>query len=192
MDYYWALFLYASIKVATGSSFSVFQSTTPLIDENNLSGLQLKVASSKLINVQRLQGFSICGRFNSQRIINGKTRLFRILDSEWRLFFFNINYDHTFVSFGNADEFGSSPSWICADGSDTNFVMWSTQRWHSVCFSFQDSKSYVSMIKVNANNFQNIGVIANGTNIGVSDTIKISWSDFSFQNVFKQTMLELF
>ncbi len=141
-------FVCTSIKVSTGSDISVIQSTTPLTDKNNLSGFQLKEASSQVINVQRLQGFSICGRFNFQRIVSGKTRLFRILSNDWHMFFFNINYDETFASFGNADEFGSSPSWICAEKTNANFVMWSTQRWHAVCFSFSARSSHVTITKV--------------------------------------------
>ena len=126
----------------------ILESTSPLLDENILTGFHLK--SFTLIKISNQPGFSFCGRFNFRRIIKFKTRLIRIQTNDWRLFFFNVSPGNSFAAFGNIDKYGSSPSWVMAEKTSRgiNFDMWSIQRWHAVCFSYSTRFSHVTITKV--------------------------------------------
>ena len=144
---YFNIIFFGLISTFCAREIVVFKSSLQLDNQRYLSGLRLKTTRNNQ-PIQSFKGFSLCGRFNYQRLLGSQTRLFFIKDHDWQLFFFKLDYDESFVSFGNVDHTGSAPSWINGELPDSNFVMWSTQRWHSVCFSFKASNSYVAIVKV--------------------------------------------
>ena len=53
----------------------------------------------------------------------------------------NAAYDMTFFWFG-------SMNWIVKDLQRNSFIIWSTNRWHSICVSFDRKTSHLTLVKV--------------------------------------------
>ena len=81
------------------------------------------------------QGITICGRFNLARLA-GETRILAIGDQMW-LF---MGYHETFLQFGFRN-------WIVKNPAANVFGIWSTNRWHHICFSFDRKTNHLMLIK---------------------------------------------
>ena len=51
------------------------------------------------------------------------------------------NYRQTFFFFG-------SMNWIIKDIELNSFLVWSTNRWHSICVAFDRTTSHITFVKV--------------------------------------------
>ena len=51
------------------------------------------------------------------------------------------NYRQTFFFFG-------SMNWIIKNVELNSFLVWSTNRWHSICVAFDRTTSYITFVKV--------------------------------------------
>ena len=54
------------------------------------------------------------------------------------------NYRQTFFFFG-------SMNWIIKDVELNSFLVWSTNRWHSICVAFDRTTSHITFVKVKIN-----------------------------------------
>ncbi len=134
------------------SDIKVYTSTAPLNDEQVLSGLLLQDNTSN-IELTQLPGLSICVRFNFKRLLDSKSVLYRIESGEleqqsWKFANFVIGYSASSIGFGK-DHIGSVPSWIITEKDNhDDFSLWSPNKWHHVCMSYERFDSYISVVMV--------------------------------------------
>ncbi len=126
----------------------VFKSTLPVGNVQSMSGLQLMTDKDN-VDLNRKFGFSLCARFNFKRLLLSKSTIVRIgTVSDWHLAFVFPGYQSSFIAFGNWDEYGSTPGWILQEKGSSDFMLWSTNRWHHICLSYKTSTSHITLVKV--------------------------------------------
>ena len=115
----------------------IFSTSENLTDPNIGSGLRLKSESVSRSNFTR--GISICGKFNYSRIA-GSAQLIQI-ETPGALMWSFMGYQETFMQFGYIN-------WVVKEVPQNNFRLWSTNRWHQICWSFDRNSSYLMFVKV--------------------------------------------
>ncbi len=152
-------FLCLAMSVIVSSrQIHLFESTEFVNKDKILSGLHLISQQDKL-TVSRFDGFAMCGRINFRQLVDSRSKFSRIRsDQEWNLFGLGVEYTTSFLSFGNYGEgTRSAPSWILAEvAKPEEFKVWSTNRWHSLCFSFRASGKHASFVKVTKKRFSSL------------------------------------
>ncbi len=154
-----ALFLFHIFPtcLAVGLDLNFYESTIPVMSSNQTmdhdkeAGMSLASGSAlNGLDIDNLSGLSICLRFNLRRLINESGWLveWQSPDMDWSLFKVAVGYRKSTVAFGNNDTFGSMPSWIIRVQGEEGFNIWSTNKWHHLCFSFRASDKKVTFIKV--------------------------------------------
>ena len=127
--YYWALIL---ILIQSSESVTVYSS----VHDNGTLGSGLKLLPESVSQPSNFtQGITICGRFNLARV-GGSSFILAIGQQMW-LF---MGYDETFLEFGFRN-------WIIKDVITDNFYIWSTNRWHQLCFSFDRITYHLMFVK---------------------------------------------
>ena len=97
------------------------------------SGLKLLPESVSASNFT--QGITICGRFNLARV--GHSSWIIAIGSQMWLF---MGYQETFLEFGFRN-------WVIKEIANDNFYLWSTNRWHQICLSFDRTQNHIMFVK---------------------------------------------
>ena len=102
-------------------------------------GSGLKLNSSSVEKSNFTQGISICGRFNYRRIA-GSNQLIQI-ETPGAFMWSFMGYQGSFMQFGYIN-------WVIKEVPSNNFRLWSTNRWHQICWSFNRQTSFLMFVKV--------------------------------------------
>ena len=130
------LFIFLLIILDFSQALVTYQSIIPLNATTPFSGLKLDKESIKN-DTNFSDGITICIRFNYRQLnIN-------------LIIFFNqysgtktrAGYQRTFLDFGGMN-------WMIKDLKRDSFHIWSTNRWHSLCVSFDKATSHIAYVKV--------------------------------------------
>ena len=105
------------------------------IENNSTIGSGLKLIAESVNPSNFTNGISICGRFNLTRLA-GTTRILAIGNQMWA----HMGYDETFFEFGFRNG-------IVKEVHTNNFRLWSTNRWHQICISFNRKTSHLMFVK---------------------------------------------
>ena len=137
------------LHLKTSQALVTYKSTLPLNATAPNAGLKLiKESIKRDTNFEK--GISICIRFNFLALALLSSPLFTHdvgLATGWQtlyeqsMFFANIRYKKTFFIFGTM-------SWIVKDAKSGTFLLWSTNRWHSICVAFDRTNSHITFVKV--------------------------------------------
>ena len=115
------------------------QSTLPLNTTGPFAGLKLiKESIKKDTNFEN--GITICLRFNFMTLI-GSIVFKHDRPGSPSMFEGQANYRQTFFFFGTMN-------WIIKDVKLDTFLVWSTNRWHSICVAFDRTTSHITFVKV--------------------------------------------
>ena len=133
----------------TSRALVTYQSTLPLNATKPDAGLKLiKESIKKDTNFEK--GITICLRFNFLALLGWESVIFMHdtgLGIDWQSFKVQsmfqawADYKHTFFHFGNMN-------WIVKDVESNIFLLWSTNRWHSICVAFDRTSSHITYVKV--------------------------------------------
>ena len=130
--YHWSLLIL--ILIRSSESITVYSSVQSNGTSSMGSGLKLLPDSvSQPSNFT--QGITICGRFNLARLA-GSNFILAIGQQMW-LF---MGYAETFLEFGFRN-------WVIKDLATDNFYIWSTNRWHQICLSFDRQSHHLMFVK---------------------------------------------
>ena len=137
------------VHFKTSHGLVTYKSTLPLNATKPDAGLKLiKESIKKDTNFEK--GITICIRFNFLALLGSKSGFFihdTGLASDWEslnaqsMFRANAGYKQTFFHFGNMN-------WIVKDVESNIFLLWSTNRWHSICVAFDRTNSHITYVKV--------------------------------------------
>ena len=125
-----------------------YQSTLPLNATDSDAGLKLiKESIKKDTNFEK--GTTICLRFNFLALGTKSTVFIHDtgLATDWQtfkaksMFYAYAGYKRTGFFFGNMN-------WIVKDVETDTFLLWSTNRWHSICVAFDRTHSHITYVKV--------------------------------------------
>ncbi len=141
-----------SMTLALAKPLKVYQSTAPLSNDKVLSGLTLLPPEGSNFILKDMPGITICCRFNFKRLVFLKSFVMMIQPpgnpAPWELAFFFAGYQMSFMGFGNSDSRGSVPSWIMKDKEEEDFLTWTANRWHHICYAYTATTSWIQLIKV--------------------------------------------
>ena len=104
----------------------------------NKEWISLKITCTDFEN-----GITICLRFNFMTLI-GSIVFKHDRPGSPSMFEGQANYRQTFFFFG-------SMNWIIKDVELNSFLVWSTNRWHSICVAFDRTTSHITFVKVKIN-----------------------------------------
>ena len=133
------------LKLQLGQTLVTYQSTLPISAIAPISGLSLLKESIKR-DTNFTNGITICIRFNYRKL-GKRMAIFthqKQGTEDWKYFYVRTEagYDQgTFFHFGGLN-------WIVKDMVKNSFILWSTNRWHSVCVSFDHYTSHIRFVKV--------------------------------------------
>ena len=141
------LLILIGLHLKTSQALVTYQSTLLLNATKPDAGLKLiKGSIKKDTNFEK--GISICIRFNFLALAWSPLFTHDVgLATDWQtsyeqsMFFANVRYKKTFFIFGTM-------SWIVKDAKSGTFLLWSTNRWHSVCVAFDRTNSHITFVKV--------------------------------------------
>ena len=147
----WQYFLLL-LKLCDG--IKIYRSTLHIFDENAVSGLHF-------FNDFNYNNFSnslsACVRFNYKRLAGsfayGRSRIFHFPNQDFKETFFkafvalSAEYPGTWFHLGNYERNNSYSNWILLEPHG-NHDIWNAFNWHHLCFSFEKSQSFVSIVKV--------------------------------------------
>lgn len=118
------------------AGLSAYKSTLSITDPNPDAGLRL-VRNATKKETDFTDGLAFCGRFNYRRLSTDSV-LFQFESMNlWTW----MGYDQTFLFF-------SQYNWIVRDVHKNSFSIWTAQRWHHICLSFDRNTSHLLFIKV--------------------------------------------
>ena len=133
----------------TSRALVTYQSTLPLSATKPDAGLKLiKESIKKDTNFEK--GITICLRFNFLALLGQGGYIFihdTGLGTDWlssrvqSMFQAWAGYKQTFFHFGHMN-------WIVRDVESNIFLLWSTNRWHSICVAFDRTNSHITYVKV--------------------------------------------
>ena len=133
----------------TSQALVTYQSTLPLNATKPDAGLKLiKESIKKDTNFEK--GITICLRFNflalgkKSTVFSHDTGLATDLQTfkAHSMFCQSADYkQNTFFYFGTM-------GWIVKDVETDTFLLWSTNRWHSICVAFDRTHSRITYVKV--------------------------------------------
>ena len=130
------LFIFLLIILDFSQALVTYQSIIPLNATTPFSGLKLDKESIKN-NTNFSDGITICIRFN-YRQLNINLIIFFNQHSGTKT---RAGYQRTFLDFGGMN-------WMIKDLKRDSFHIWSTNRWHSLCVSFDQTTSHIAYVKV--------------------------------------------
>ena len=130
------LFIFLLIILHISQALVTYQSTIPLNATSPFSGLKLDKESIKK-DTNFSNGITICIRFN-YRQLNINLIIFFNQQSGTKT---RAGYQRTFFDFGGMN-------WMIKDLKRDSFHIWSTNRWHSLCVSFDKATSHIAYVKV--------------------------------------------
>ncbi len=140
-------------------TFQVGNSVRILTSSLKLSEYGDAISGAKLIDdriVDGLRDVSFCIRFNYKLLgrYEGRSRLITISswrqdggDPEWDLTWFGANYPFSFLGFGSPRQKGFYKSFLLRDPDESDFEIWSSNRWSHVCLAYQKSDGYLRIVK---------------------------------------------
>ena len=167
------LFCFTSNIIA----LKIYQSNISYQDENVVSGLYYKKEIEQ--NVIFSQSLTTCVRFNFKRL-RDSSRIIVIRNSNSQIYpdFLRMyaRYPQTWINFGNHEHgIGSKASWILRDPATNSYLIWRTNKWHHICFSYSKSNSFVSFVKVRYNARPNQIELESGrANLAMAKKVTIS------------------
>ena len=123
-----------------GETLVTYKSTLPLNAPNPFAGLRLLKESVKK-DTNFTDGITICMRFNYRQLGDGIYILGILDETGKRSIDVIAGYQQTFFNFENFN-------WIVKDLIYDSFIVWSTNRWHSLCTAFDRAKSHITFVKV--------------------------------------------
>ena len=171
------LFLLATFAFCESvNGIRVFRNTVPMTDLETLGGAKL-LSSDDFHSTD----ITLCVRFNLQRLgklTDGRGRIVSIMD--WRehlgepevhvlfinvldmmgqfnvqlylqVFYLGATYPTTFDAIGNPKTKTSFAAYLLKDPDTNRYDVFSPNRWHHFCMSFQKNSSYIRMVKVPMN-----------------------------------------
>ena len=124
----------------TCQTLVTYKSTLPLNATSPFAGIRLLKESIKK-DTNFTNGISICVRFNYRQLGSG-TFIFAQHKPGTDLFVqAQSGYYESFFFFGKMN-------WILKDMKTGSFLVWSTNRWHSICVTFDRNTSHITLVKV--------------------------------------------
>lgn len=115
-----------------------YKSLEPINATQPFAGLKLD-RNSVLKNTSFNQGLSFCARFNYRKL-------------GWDSYMFTSLTPHHFarLSMGDSDTFlfFGNMNWIVKELQTNKFQIWSTNKWHHVCLSFDRTQFHLKFFKV--------------------------------------------
>ena len=135
------------LHLKTSQALVTYKSTLPLNATAPNAGLKLiKESIKKYTNFEK--GITICIRFNFLAFVwspifthDVGLATDRQTFNAQATFSAMAEYKKTFFIFGNM---GS----IVKDAKSDTFLLWSTNRWHSICVAFNRTNSHITFVKV--------------------------------------------
>ena len=138
------------ILIVTGiKGIEVYRSTLEFLDEK-LSGLYF-LNNQNQANFS--QSFGLCLRFNYKKLGKSsdyeKPRIIYIPNTCCKRNFMALTaeYPGTWFSLGNYGKPNAYSTWVLFEPPD-NFDIWSANKWHHLCITFEKSTSSVKLVKV--------------------------------------------
>ena len=138
-----------AVHFKTGLALVTYKSTLPLNATKPDAGLKLiKKSIKKDTNFEK--GITICIRFKFLALLGSKSVIFIHdpgLATDWQslngqsMFRAYAGYKQTFFIFGTTSS-------ILKDVELDTFLLWSTNRWHSICVTFDRTNSHFTYVKV--------------------------------------------
>ena len=136
------------LHLKTSQALVTYKSTLPLNATSPNAGLKLiKESIKRDTNFEK--GITICIRFNFLAL-GEWSPLFTHdvgLATDWHslyaqsMFFARVGYKKTFFIFGTMAS-------IVKDVDSNTFLLWSTNRWHSICVACDRTNSHITFVKV--------------------------------------------
>ena len=142
------LILIALPLIAQG--LRVFKSNIPVGIDDKVSGLYYKKPANSYHELS--YSLTVCARFSFARL-SKKCQLFYFKKpntSEREFLGVSIRYKESgsYPRFGDREEGpGYFFNWVLKDPETNEFNIWSTYRWHHVCFAFNKNTSHVAWVK---------------------------------------------
>ena len=135
------------LHLKTSQALVTYKSTLPLNATAPNAGLKLiKESIKKDTNFEK--GITICIRFNFLSLVWSPLFTHDVgLAPDWdtlyaqSMFYVRVGYKKTFFVIGTM-------SWIVKDAKSGTFLLWSTNRWHSICVAFDRTNSHITFVKV--------------------------------------------
>ena len=127
-------------------SLKIYKSKMEHSNPKMISGLVYK--KFDLQNAFKSNDFSVCMRANIKRLAqDNSATLLKIggSDDAYAYFLRLVARDTaSWINFGNPINMG----WILRDPMMEGYLIWKINEWHHFCFSYSESKSYMSFVKV--------------------------------------------
>ena len=121
-----------------------YESLDSVVVPKSSAGLKL-LANTTLQQTSFEQGISICARFNYSQLLHSESWVYYFGKHDWSNHAgFSTGYHGTFLTFWNIN-------WIVKDLNPESFQIWTANRWHHTCFSFDRNLSSVKFVKVKNN-----------------------------------------
>ena len=137
------------LYLKTSHSLVTYQSTLPLNATKPDAGLKLIKESIKK-DTSFEKGITICLRFKFLALLGWKSVVF-IHDTGLATTFQSFVEQSMFVGvagYKQTDIWFGSMVWIVKDFESNTFLLWSTNRWHSICVAFDVTNSRITYVKV--------------------------------------------
>ena len=143
--------LFIAILIVSGTKgIKVYRSTVDFLDEK-LSGLHF-------LNNQNpakfSQSFGLCLRFNFKKLGKSsditKPTIIYIPNPHSKKSFVRLRaeYEGTWFHLGNYERQNAFSNWVLFEPPDNFYLIWSANKWHHLCFAFEKSTSFVTLVKV--------------------------------------------
>lgn len=126
------------VFLTISEAITVYRSLEPIDTILPMAGLRLN-PKSILKETNFTKGVSFCGRFNYRKL----GWYSKMIDAMSYPFFVTMymGEPNTFINFGNL--------WLIVKDIEKNtFHIWSTNKWHHICLSFDRSKFHLKLYKV--------------------------------------------
>ena len=135
---YHILALLIHLQLQNAHTLVTYESTLKINDTNPFAGLKLvKDSIKKDTNFE--DGITICLRFYLRKL--GGVVFKHEYPGKPVFMEAQAIYKQSFFFFG-------SMNWIVKDLQRNSFIIWSTNRWHSICVSFDRKTSHLTLVKV--------------------------------------------
>ena len=135
------------LHLKSSQALVTYKSTLPLNATAPNAGLKLiKESIKRDTNFEK--GITICIRFNFLALVSSPLFTRDVgLATDWQTFNAQstfsawADYKKTYFAFGTI-------FWIVNDAKSGTFLLWSTNRWHSICVAFDRTNSHITFVKV--------------------------------------------
>ena len=135
---YKILLLFIHLQFQNAQALLTYESTLPINETNPFAGLKF-VKDSIKIDTNFKDGITICLRLYLRKL--GGVVFKHEYPGKPVFMEAQAIYKRSFFFFGNMN-------WIVKDLQKNSFFIWSTNRWHSVCVSFDKKTSQITFVKV--------------------------------------------